>query len=97
MRERDENMDFKCKGVSLLSSLISLCGRRCTQQNVRCLAKLIKFPICVQGMFDCDGDRREFAKQQYQNFVARMDGGQQGDEQQQAQATQGAAVTNEGQ
>lgn len=37
--ERDESMDFKCKG----------------------------------GMFDCDGDRREYAKNQYKNFVNRME------------------------
>ena len=27
-------------------------------------------------MFDCDGDRRDFAKQQYQDFVSRMETGQ---------------------
>jgi len=41
LRERDENMEFQCKG----------------------------------GMFDCDGDRRVYAKEQYKNFVSRMDSG----------------------
>jgi hypothetical protein len=27
-------------------------------------------------MFDCDGDRREFAKNQYKNFIGRMEGGE---------------------
>jgi hypothetical protein len=30
---------------------------------------------CKGGMMDCDGDRREFAKKQYENFKKRMDEG----------------------
>ena len=33
---------------------------------------------CKGGMFDCDGDRRQFAKKQYENFKKRMDGGEGG-------------------
>lgn len=29
-------------------------------------------------MFDCTGDRRDFAKEQYKNFVARMEAKEKG-------------------
>lgn len=33
---------------------------------------------CKGGMFDCTGDRRDFAKDQYKNFVARMEAKEKG-------------------
>ncbi|KAK3280833.1 hypothetical protein CYMTET_11350 [Cymbomonas tetramitiformis] len=30
---------------------------------------------CTGGMFDCDGDRREYAKKQQENFRAKAEGG----------------------
>lgn len=33
---------------------------------------------CKGGMFDCTGDRRDFAKEQYKNFVARMEAKEKG-------------------
>ena len=46
-----------------------------TQASVLSILPCFFFQYNFQGMFDCDGDRREFAHKQYVNFVGRMEGG----------------------
>jgi hypothetical protein len=67
LRARDDAASFKCKGgaCALLTRRQQqpVERRRCDDDDgVRVRA----------GMMDCDGDRREFAKQQQQDFAKKL-------------------------